>query len=339
MAHCRPVEEPDISLKGLVLRVGRRVLVGPVLDLAAQVAFYAVLALAPFLVVLTSLAAFLPSPDSVSRLLSRLRGFMPTEAFELVQRVVADVVERRSATLLTVGLLTAVWSASRAANALGLALNDAHGLTDGRSWVRRQLVAIVITLEGAGLLLLSVVAALAGASLVEDAAGVLGLELGARTAVWGVLRWPIAVVSLVAVAALSFRVLPDTRPRPKAVWLGAAVATVLFLVSSRLFAFYAEHFADFGVTYGSLTGGVLLLLWAWLSAVAFIVGGEVVAAFPGARPRRAVSASDTNGEPAAAEPLDDVTTQQLSAPTVAPHTNARKQPRGDTTAAPHDTTK
>ncbi|MDP1827502.1 MAG: hypothetical protein Q8L48_29800 [Archangium sp.] len=56
-----------VSLRGVVTRVGERVLVGPVLDLAAQLAFYVVLAMAPFLVVLTSLAGFLSRPRRAAK--------------------------------------------------------------------------------------------------------------------------------------------------------------------------------------------------------------------------------------------------------------------------------
>lgn len=275
-----------VRARALLLRVGTRIVVGPVLDQAAQLAFYAVLALAPFLVVLTSMAGFVPSSFAAERLLNRAQGFMPSEAFELVSRVARDVVASRSATLFTVGLVTALWSASRAANALRDALNSAHGLVEGRSFLRRQLIAVTLTVGGAALLLASVVASLVGAGLVERLGAVLGFELGAKAVVWGIIRWPVAIASLAALAALAYRVLPDTRPRAGAVWGGALVATTLFLASSRLFSLYAERFADFGPIYGSLTGVVVLLLWSWLSAIAFIVGGEVSAAHPGARPRR-----------------------------------------------------
>jgi membrane protein len=277
---------PPVGLRALLLRVGRRIVQGPVLDQAAQLAFYAVLALAPFLVVLTSLAGFAPRAGAVERLLSRAEAFMPAEAFHQVSRVVHDVVDSRSATLFTVGLVTALWSASRAANALRTALNSAHSLEEGRSFLRRQLIAVAFTVGGAALLLASVVASLVGAGLVERLGVALGVELGAEAGVWGIIRWPVAVASLAALAALAYRVLPDTRPRAGPVWWGASVATMLFLASSRLFSLYAERFADFGPTYGSLTGAVVLLLWSWLSAIAFIVGGEVTAALPGARPRR-----------------------------------------------------
>lgn len=274
------------SVKTVVMRVGRRLVKGPLLDTAAQLAFYAVLALVPFLVVLTSLAAFIPSPGTVERLLNRAEAFMPTEAFHLVSQVVADVVSSRSATLLTIGLLTALWSASRVANALRTALNQANELDEGRSFVRVQAIAITFTVGGAVLLLASVVASVVGAGLVERVASGVGMDGGDEARVWGVVRWPIAIGSIAALAGLAYRVLPDIKPRFGPACAGALVATVLFLASSRLFSFYAERIADFGPTYGSLTGGVVLLLWSWLSAISFVLGGEVTAALPGARPRR-----------------------------------------------------
>lgn len=270
-----------------MLRVGERVVVGPVFERAAQLAFYAVLALAPFLVVLTSLAGFVPSQNAIDQLLERAQGLMPSEAFDLVSQVMEDVVQSRSATLLTVGLLTALWSASRAANSLRTALNSAHDLErDGRSFIRQQSLAVAFTVCGAVLLLASVVASVVGAGLIERVGSSLGFNAFAEARWWGFIRWPIAIGSLVLLAALAYRILPDIRPRPIASFWGAVVATLIFLASSRLFAIYAERFADFGPTYGALAGGVVLLLWSWLSAIAFIIGGEVTAAFPGARPRR-----------------------------------------------------
>lgn len=276
----------DGSLRGVVTRVADRVIRGPALERAAQLAFYAVLALAPFMVVLTSLAGFLPSEDSVQWLLDRAQALMPQEAFALVSQVVDDVVNSRNATLFTLGVLTALWSASRAADALRTALNSAWELQDGRSYLRRQFIAMVFTIGGAVLLLASVVASVVGASVVEKLAGFAGIDAAHSARLWSVLRWPTAIGCLVVLAALAYRVLPDTRPRPVPTWVGALVATGLFLLGARLFSFYAERFASFGPTYGALAGGVVLLLWSWLSAIAFIVGGEVTAAFPGARPRR-----------------------------------------------------
>lgn len=278
---------PRLRVRDLIVRVGQRVLFGPVFERAAQLAYYGVLSLVPFLVVLTTLAGFISNDEAVDGLLERAQGLMPAEAYTLLAQVVKDVVASRSATLLTLGLLTSIWSASRAVNALRNALNSAHDLTrDGRSFFRKQWVAITFTLEGAILLLISVIASVIGGDMVRGVTDALGVDAANEAGVWNVIRWPMAILSLVALAALAYRVLPDVVPRRAAAWWGALVFALLFLASGRLFAFYAERFGDFGPTYGALAGGVVLLLWSWLSATAFLVGGEVCAAFPGARPRR-----------------------------------------------------
>jgi len=278
--------QPHFRVRDLVVRVGHRV-IRPVFERAAQLAFYGVLALVPFLVVLTSLAGFISSDEAIDRLLNRAQTLMPAEAYTLLSQVVQDVIASRSATLLTAGLLTSVWSASRAVNALRAALNSAHDLErDGRSFVRQQWVAISFTIEGALLLLISVIASVIGADVIRSVTEAIGVNAVQEAALWEVIRWPMAVLSLVALAALAYRMLPGVVPKRTAAWWGALTFTLLFLLSSRLFGLYAEKFGHFGPTYGSLAGGVVLLLWSWLSAAAFIIGGEVTAAFPGARPRQ-----------------------------------------------------
>src|SRR5690606_20462721 len=131
----------------------------------------------------------------------------------LLSQVVEDVVASRSATLLTVGLLTSIWSASRAVNALRNALNEAHQLErDGRSFVRKQWVAISFTLEGTILLLISVIASVIGADVIRAVTEALGVDAAAEARLWDAIRWPMAFLSLVALAALAYRVLPDVVP-------------------------------------------------------------------------------------------------------------------------------
>lgn len=270
----------------VVKRVMLRIAKGPVLDEAAQLAFYAVLALVPFLVMLSSLAALIPEPETVQRLMRRAHFFMPPGAYEMVSTVVEDMLKKKSSALLTFGVVTSVWSASRAANAFRSTLNLSFNVEEGRSWVRQQGISIVVTVLGAILLLLSVTATLLGTSALEHITGALGLEMGGKSQLWLALRLPLSFLSIVLLTAMVYRVLPDASPRAGPVFLGATVATLIFVLISRIFTFYVSRFASFGATYGSLTGLVALLLWAWLSAIAFVVGGEIVAALPGLRERR-----------------------------------------------------
>ena len=56
---------------------------------------------------------------------------------------------------------------------------------------------------------------------------------------------------------------------------GAALAVIIWIVASALFFFYASNFSNFGATYGAFAGAVILLLWLYLTSLAFLLGGEV----------------------------------------------------------------
>lgn len=285
-------------LKQILQRLYERVILGPVLDQAAQLGFYAVLALAPFLLVLTSLAALIPEASTVFDLLGRARLFLPDEAYELIATVVQDLLGRRSGNFLTFGLVVALWSASRAANSLRGTLNAQHGLVDGRPWIRQQALAIGITVAGAVLLLVSAGVLLLGSNLTSSLAQALGFSQGVRGTIWTVLRWPVVGVCLTALAAISFRTLPDIRSKFWPTIGGALVTALIFIAATQLLVFYAKLISGFGPTYGALASGVALLMWAWLSAIAFVVGGEVVATFP-ALPRRTTKMRVVTNVPAA----------------------------------------
>lgn len=273
------------SPRQVVARVWRRLAHGTLLDSAAQTAFFAALALAPFLVVLSWLAAFVPRPGTVQRLLGRAGAMMPDDAYRLVHQVVDDVQSGRSTGLFTLSVATALWSASRAANSLRKGLNASHGVEEGRSWPRQQLVSVLVTAGTAALLLGSAVVTVGGGRVLYAAARAFDVDPGGLR-LWGLLRWPLAVTGVLGLTALAYRALPDTRPRAHAVWAGAATATALFVAGGVGFSFWVESFGNYGAAYGSLAGVVVLLLWLWLMSAVILVGGEVTAAFPGARPRR-----------------------------------------------------
>ncbi len=90
------------------------------------------------------------------------------------------------------------------------------------------------------------------------------------------LRWPILGVLFIAGLTVLYRYGPD---RDKAKWrwvsVGAVVATVLWVVGTGLFGFYASRFGSYNKTYGTLAGAVVLLLWLYLTSLVILVGAEL----------------------------------------------------------------
>ncbi len=259
-------------LRRLGRRLYERVIDGPVLDFAAQLSFYLMLSVAPFFIVLAGLAAVLPVGRPLERALARAGPLMPAEAHSLVSTLLHDLLTHGSTTLLTVGTLVALWSCSRGVNVLRRVLNDAHGIDDPRSLWRVQGLALVLTV----LVVLCVVLPLLGFLLAQELARAAGASWPTW---WRNVTLPVLAVVLWGMVTVLFRRLPSTRPRWAAAALGSLVGTVLFGFAGWAFSWWVDAFGGYGVSHGSLASVTVLILWLYAASTAFIIGGEVSAAW------------------------------------------------------------
>jgi membrane protein len=99
-----------------------------------------------------------------------------------------------------------------------------------------------------------------------------------------ILQWPLAFALVVVAIGMIYYFAPDAEQMW--VWLtpGAVVATILWLVGSLLFRFYAVHFGNYEATYGAIGGVILLLLWFFLSGLVIVIGAEMNAEIEHASP-------------------------------------------------------
>jgi membrane protein len=258
----------------LLKRVYRESVNAAVSDTAAQLSYYLFFALFPFLFFLASLAAFLPLEDALIEMLARVAQFMPAEAFELVAGHMVGLIETPRPRLLTLGFAAALWTASRGVNAFRKGLNLAYDVKETRPFWHTQLLALGMTLAGAVL----VVVALSVIVLGGEAGYFLAEKIGEGRQflnLWSWLRWPIAAFAIMTVAALNYFLLPDVRQKFKFITPGSVVGTAFWLAATWGFTKYVEYFGKFNVTYGSIGGVVVLLLWLYLSGLVFLLGGEL----------------------------------------------------------------
>ena len=122
------------------------------LGLAAQVAYSSLFSLFPFLLLLNALVAYIPGTDRVADwLLAGLRNVVSVDSrlYEIVEENVFFEVGALSATLLSVGVILTLWSASGAVMVLIKAIQRAYGLEETRSWQRRRSVSVLWAAAGA----------------------------------------------------------------------------------------------------------------------------------------------------------------------------------------------
>ncbi|MBP5978914.1 MAG: YihY/virulence factor BrkB family protein [Halomonas sp.] len=274
----RDAEKPDeITRRGwldIVWRVLRAAKRDRLTMLAAGVAFYALLALFPTIAAVISLWGLLFDPVEAGRQLYEISRFMPPDAANLIDQQTQAVVESTesgSVMAVLVGLLVAMYIASKGVGVLVVGLNVVYGEKERRSVFFRGVVLTLLTFGLIGMTLISlgfiaIVPVLVDALTVEPPFDQLFK--------W--LRWPALLIIMSFLIALLYRFAPYRRAA-KWSWLsyGTLLATILWLLGSGGLSLYVRYFTSFSELYGSLGAVVVLMMWFWLSAFVVLLGAEV----------------------------------------------------------------
>jgi membrane protein len=199
------------------------------------------------------------------------------EQLQPLQRMVEQAEKQAGGELLLFGVAVALWSISALVRTLNEAFNAAYEVPETRRWSKVSALSLAFGPVLALMVIVSVGLMLIGPRLVERVAELVGLD-ELFVSLWEWLRFPIALSLLAVVLSLVYRFGPDAKQRFRTVVPGAAVAVVLWAISSIGFSFYLANFADYGVTYGSLGAAVGLLFYLYLSASIVLLGAEVNAA-------------------------------------------------------------
>jgi membrane protein len=264
----------NLAWKDIVKSTYREVMADHCLGLAAQLAFYFLLALFPALLFLVALVGYLPIENVLAELLRAVGAVAPYELVALLRRQLDALSEQPHRGLLTLGVLGAVWSSSAAMVALIDALNHAYDVAEWRPWWKRRLVAILITLGLVTFVLVALVFLLIGPDLAIDAASWLGLEPAAAYA-WQIVRWPMIVMCAVIAVDLVYHFAPNRRVQWAWITPGSVLSTTLWIASSYGFQFYVANFGDYTATYGAIGGAIVTMLWFYVSGVALLIGAEL----------------------------------------------------------------
>jgi membrane protein len=248
-----------------------------VLNRAAILSFYFLLALFPLLLFLTALLGYFADAGTELRhnLLTYLRAIVPVSASDLINTTVDEISQKSSGGKVSFGLLTSLWFASSGMGAIIEGLNVAYDVKETRAWWRRTLLAILLTIALAVLIITALALMFYGSRIAGGIANRYGFG-AAFTEAWTVLRWLFVLVFVFLAFQSIYYFAPDLHEQQLR-WLtpGAAAGVILWLLVSFLFGSYLNFYNNYSVVYGSLGAVIILLLWFYLTGVTILIGGEV----------------------------------------------------------------
>lgn len=240
--------------------------------LGAQLAYYMVLSFIPFLMFLMTLVGFSHlNSDAVLNLLSNV---MPTEAFNLIQSTVIEIVDREQTGLLWISIALAIWVSSSGFKAVIKGLNKAYGVKETRSYIKLKLISMIYTI----LLALIVIATLF-LFVFGDVIGDFFIKVLEHPEfiyyIWNMLRYVVVILIMI----LFFMFLYNATPCVMLGWLevipGAVITTLGWISISYIFAYYVNNFSNYSRLYGSLGAVFMFMTWMFITSMILILGGEI----------------------------------------------------------------
>jgi membrane protein len=235
-----------------------------------------------FFPVLTSITAILvqANAEAVSKTLSDLLFEVVPPGSEQLLEYEFKVRGQRPVWLIVVAAILSIWAASGAMLSLMEGFQAAYRIPSGRPFLKQRGVAVLLVLIVALPSVFASLLILFGARteryLIEWAG--FGADMGdVRQSVFIIgrlVRYGIALVTIVCVAALLYFVGPNRRVKFRSVWPGAMLSTLLWLLATMGFAWYVRNIANYNVMYGSIGAVIVLLIWMYLLAIIALYGCE-----------------------------------------------------------------
>jgi membrane protein len=272
-----------LGITELATRVIKEVQEDNSLGWAAQLAYYLLFAVFPFVLFLTALMGYLPIPNLMERLLAALATLLPGEVVTLLQDNIRQLVTEQKGGVLSFGILAALWASSSAVIAIIDALNRAYDVQEGRPWWKVRGVALLLTIGLSLFILVAMVLMIFGPQLGNWLASLVGLGKVFEL-LWNILRWPVSAGMLIVAMAMVYYYAPDVEQQWRWITPGSVFAVLATIVASLGFSVYVGSFGSYNKTYGSIGAVIVFLTWLYLTGLCLLVGGQINAEIEHAAP-------------------------------------------------------
>lgn len=269
-----PAEIPATGWKDIAFRLKDEIAADRVGLIAAGVAFYGLLALFPAITALIAISGLLVEPNEIVGQLQNLSGVMPEEVITIITKQATAVAGSREGGLglaAALGILVALYSASKGMASLMQGINVAYDEEEERGFFKLKLVTFALTI----FLMIGLLIALLSTLGLPALLAFVDLGQMVELVITGCLWLGLVALTILGLSVL-YRYAPS-RDAPEWKWasVGAVTGCLMWIVASAGFAFYVSNFGSYNESFGTLAGVIVLLMWFWISAFIILLGAEL----------------------------------------------------------------
>lgn len=242
---------------------------------SSQIAFYLMLSIFPFIILLFMLLTSLSI--SYSDQMLYLYSVIPNEAANIIKDYL-EYSQQFSNSFLSPLLIISLWMSSNAIIALMKAVNIAYDIEETRNYLVRKFVAILCTLMTIVLIATALLLPTIGIRVMSFIRQYLSIP-EMHIQMFDTLRILISVAVFFFVLSALYFILPNKRVKIKEVLPGTIFSFIGLMVISNLFAYFVSEFSSYSLVYGSLAAVIILLIWMFLCGMILMLGGELNAIY------------------------------------------------------------
>ena len=262
--------------------VAKRVAIGVYSDgfiHAGNLAYLALLTLFPFFIVVAALAQFFGrGPDAAVAVDSFLRT-LPHGVATLLRKPIGDVLAARTGSLLWLGALAGLWSVGSFIETIRDILRRAYGTRYSRAFWHYRLGSIAIIVVSV-IIALTAFSAQVFLTALEQFVTHLLPPVAQKFGAWiGLSHLAPLAMLVVALYVLIYTLTPAKyRMSDCPKWPGALFTAFWWIAATMLLPLILTHLTNYDLTYGSLAGVIIALLFFWVVGFGLVIGAHLNAA-------------------------------------------------------------
>lgn len=257
-------------------------------SVAKQIVYDVLFAIAPLLIFVTAMAGIITQqvnadqPNPVVPVIDWVEDNLPSDAAAVLSDPVESALTTSPGFLLSFGAILALWGGKNAVASVMKGLNLTYHQEDSRSWIKQQAVAIGLTASVGLALGVTSVALVLGSQAGDRISGTVGLEDETANLI-SILRWPIALVLIVAAVTMLHYWGPDVDASIRWFLPGAIVSVILWGIAIFGLQIYFSFAGDFEA-YGVFGAMLVFIYWLWVMGVVTLIGGSFNYVYHRSRP-------------------------------------------------------
>ena len=265
-----------LTIKKFAKEMFYRVMYDEISLLSANLSYYFILSLFPMLIVALALTPYFKIDQQF--LLEKIQSYAPGDLGDYLFDMISEVLNNKNNTIITVGIVFTLWSASSGIYGIIIAFNNAFRVRDGRIWIVTKLISMILTALFLVGMFVALVLIVFGKQLTYILFHKFNLDEGYYN-LWSVLNSSLPVLFIFLIFVFLYTMGPNLKLKAISIIPGAIFATISWIIVSKLFGYYIDHFSSYIKTYGTIGAFMAFVLWLYITGYILIIGAEINAIF------------------------------------------------------------